>query len=281
MLYVVIAVVIIALAVALMLWMIRPNTARRDAFSPFEQIFIAHRGLFNNGSDAPENSMSAFRKAVDAGYGIELDVQMTSDGELVVFHDWSMERLTEASYKITEHEYQEICRFGLAESDERVPLFSEVLKLVSGKVPLVIEIKVGFRFRDTTKMVAEMMQGYEGIYCIECFNPLALRWYRKKVPQVLRGQLAMNFYKDPIRLSAVSKFFLSNLMLNFLGRPDFISFHYKDTKQLGFAICRRLFKVKTAAWTIQSESDLNQAKFHFDVFIFESFLPSETQTKDS
>ena len=259
----------------LYLWLLSPCCSRKEQMKPFEEVLIAHRGLFDNDSQAPENSMAAFRRAVNAGFGIELDVQMTADGKLIVFHDMNMKRMMGIDGRVTEYTYEELLEFPLARSGERIPLFSDVLEMVNGQVPLVIEIKVGLRYKATTVAAAQMLQSYRGIYCMECFNPLALVWYRKHFPKVLRGQLSMDFFQSEDKMPQIVRFFLTNLLLNFWAKPDFISYNHKDRQIRGFRMCRKLFGVKTAAWTIKSEAELQTARETFDMFIFDSFLPKE------
>lgn len=262
-----------AVLLVLVILMIRPCVKRKDFFAPYKDTLIAHRGLFDNDSQAPENSMAAFARAVEAGFGIELDVQRTKDGQLVIFHDMDMKRMTGKDWILTEHTYEEIASCTLGESEERIPLFQDVLQLVSGKVPMVIEIKVGLKFLDTTRAVAAMLRDYKGIYCIECFNPLALIWYRKVEPSVIRGQLSMDFRNEPSEIPRWVKFVLTHLLLNFLTKPDFIAYNFKDQKKSGFRLCRKLFGVTTAVWTIKSEQELRKARNKFDFFIFDSFCP--------
>ena len=231
----------------LSLYMLRPETEKTRSFAAFDHTMIAHRGLFDNHSEAPENSLAAFRKAVDQGFGIELDVQLTKDGKLVVFHDFDLKRMCGIHKKLTELTYAELEQYSLKGSTEKIPLFSAVLDLIAGRTPLVVEIKVGYDYKATTEAAAEMLSQYSGVYCMECFNPLALVWYRRHNPKVLRGQLSM----------------------------DFISYNHKDRHIRGFRMCRKLFKVKTAAWTIKSQAELEAARGTFDMFIFDSFLPEE------
>ncbi len=273
MVWILVAAAVCAALCGLALLMIHPGTGRRTKLRPFENTMIAHRGLFDNSSDAPENTIPAFEKAMRGSFGIEMDVQMTSDGKLVVFHDWDMKRMAGVNLKITNHIYEELKQYPLGVSEARIPLFSDVLALVDGAVPLVVEIKVGLDYKKTTEAVAEMLSDYSGTYCIECFNPLALSWYRRHMPQVIRGLLSMDFRKDPVKMPVFVKFILTNLMLNFCARPDFISYNHKDQKKGVFRLCRKLFGVKTAAWTIRSEQDLAGARQRFDMFIFDSFLP--------
>lgn len=255
------------------LWLLSPCCSRRERLKPFEDVLIAHRGLFDNASEAPENSMAAFRKAVDAGFGIELDVQMTSDGKLVVFHDMTLKRMTGMEGGVTEHTYEELLQYPLGQSEERIPLFSQVLEMVDGRVPLVVEIKVGLRYKRTTAAVERALRPYQGLYCMECFHPLALAWYRKHVPSVLRGQLSEDYRYEEVWLPRPVRFILTNMLLNFLARPDFISYNHRDQGKHSFRICRKLLKGKTAAWTIRNQGELEAARGMFDVFIFDSFLP--------
>ena len=257
----------------LYLWLLSPCCSRKERMKPFEDVLIAHRGLHDNRSGAPENSMPAFRKAVEAGYGIELDVQRTADGKLVVFHDMNLKRMTGVDGRLTEHTYEELLAYSLGQSRERIPLFEDVLKMVGGRVPMVIEIKVGIRYKATTVAVEQMLRSYHGVYCMECFNPFALAWYRKHDPAILRGQLSEDYSQEEIRLPGLIRFILTNMLLNFLARPDFISYNHRDKKKHSFRICRKLFKGKTAAWTIKTQGELEAARDMFDVFIFDSFLP--------
>lgn len=265
----------------LSLYMLRPETEKTRSFAAFDHTMIAHRGLFDNHSEAPENSLAAFRKAVDQGFGIELDVQLTKDGKLVVFHDFDLKRMCGIHKKLTELTYAELEQYSLKGSTEKIPLFSAVLDLIAGRTPLVVEIKVGYDYKATTEAAAEMLSQYSGVYCMECFNPLALVWYRRHNPKVLRGQLSMDFFHSEDKMPKIVRFFLTNLLLNFCAKPDFISYNHKDRHIRGFRMCRKLFKVKTAAWTIKSQAELEAARGTFDMFIFVSFLPKEGRKGES
>lgn len=272
---IIIVAAIVAAVCGLSVCMLRPEMGKKRSFAAFDHTMIAHRGLFDNESEAPENSLAAFRKAVDQGFGIELDVQLTKDGQLVVFHDFDLKRMCGIHKKLTELTYAETQQYVLKNSVEKIPLFSDVLKLVDGKVPLVVEIKVGFDYKATTEAAAEMLSHYKGIYCMECFNPLSLVWYRKNYPEILRGQLSMDFSQSEDKMPQIVRFFLTNLLLNFCAKPDFISYNHKDRHIRGFRMCRKLFGVKTAAWTIKNQAELEAARDMFDMFIFDSFLPKE------
>ena len=166
---------------------IAPRLCERPERMP--KVYYAHRGLHDNISDAPENSLAAFQKAVDAGYGIELDVQMTADGKVVVVHDFNLKRISGVDKEIDQCTYEELQDYPIYGSDQRVPLFEDVLKAVDGKVPLIVELK----YKEGSKIcekAQEILNGYTGIYCIESFHPQVLVWYRKNYPHICRGNHA-------------------------------------------------------------------------------------------
>ena len=224
--------IVIALIIIIGLYLLclRPNTGRRQAMKAFWDMNIAHRGFFDN-EDVPENSIPAFLAAVEHGYGIELDVRLTKDGQTVVFHDATLLRVCGVAKKVSECTYEELRSYALIGSNERIPLFSEVLKVVDGKVPLIVEIKASEGYVRTTEKVAEELDGYKGRYCIESFNPLVVRWFRKHRPQVIRGQLSTNYFKDRMGKTVIDRFVMTNLLFNFWSRPDFIAYNHKHAGQ--------------------------------------------------
>ncbi len=235
-------------------------------------VYYAHRGLHDNGTDAPENSMAAFRKAVEAGYGIELDVQLSKDGLPVVFHDFTLKRICGQEGKVCDYTWQELKSFRLCNSGEGIPGFEDVLNEVRGRVPLIVELKVERVDLALCPVVDALLEKYHGPYCIESFNPLVLRWYRQNHGKVVRGQLADGFLKSG-EFQSPLYFFLQNLMLNFITKPDFIAYNHKYEKTLSRRICRGLFGNLSVAWTIKSQEELDAVRDKFDIFIFDSFIP--------
>ena len=264
---------VIVLLMSAYLFCIAPNTARSEAMEPFERVYIAHRGLFDNETNAPENSLPAFRLAVEEGYGIELDVQMTTDGRLVVFHDDSLLRMCGVDKLLTECSYEELQGYTLLDTQERIPLFDDVLEVIGGQVPLVVEIKSAGDWKGTAQRTGERLDTYEGVFCIESFHPMVVEWFRKNRPKVLRGQLADDFFRSEEEMSLARKVVLSNLLLNVLSRPDFIAYNFKNADQPTYWLCRTLFPVVNVAWTPRSQQELDTAKQTFDAFIFDSFRP--------
>lgn len=270
----------------LYLLMIMPRVLHRPDRSAFRCRLFAHRGLFDNATEAPENSLPAFRKAVEQGYGIELDVQMSADHVPVVFHDFSLQRICGQDRKVRDCTLAELSGMHLCGSGQTIPTFEEVLKLVDGRVPLIVEIKMeSFDFSVCIGTDA-LLRAYKGIYCIESFNPLALLWYRRKHPDVMRGQLSDGFihYREFRGRKLFGVFFLQMLLGNFATRPDFVSYNHKYKDNPSNVLCRVLYHCKSAAWTIKSQKQLEHAKKNFDVFIFDGFIPEWkekfTRTKD-
>lgn len=251
---------------------IMPRMLHRPDTSLFKKKYFAHRGLHDNTKDAPENSMAAFRKAVEAGYGMELDVHVTKDGIPVIFHDFKLERICGAEGVIEDYTYEELRQFALCGSEEKIPKLEELLSMVQGRVPLIIEIKSEKADVSECAVIDRMLRGYQGEYCIESFNPMVLLWFRINHNEVVRGQLASNFRFDG-GYRSVLYFFMTHLMLNFLTKPDFIAYNHKFLEEPGRRICRQLYRNPSVAWTVKSRQELEVMKDEFDVFIFEGFEP--------
>lgn len=255
---------------------IMPRMFDKPTFELIEKKRLyAHRGLYDNKTDAPENSMKAFEKAVEAGYGIELDVQLTKDERVVVFHDFDLKRICNVDKKVKDLTYAELSKLTILDSGAKIPLFEDVLDLVDGKVPLIIEYKLPDFKTDICEIVDGMLQYYNGSYCVESFHPMAILWYRIKRPEVVRGILSSDYVAtgsventSPIVMS-MSK----NLLFNFIIRPDFISYDCKFFTNPSRQICKKLFKAPSVAWTIKSQEELELRKDDYDVFIFEGFIP--------
>ena len=276
------AVIYCALALVILgvlyLLAIMPRVFHKPDLSIFRHKLFAHRGLHNNAGEAPENSMEAFRRAVEKGFGIELDVQLSKDGIPVVFHDFTLQRVCGVKGKVNQFTYAQLQQFSLLHSTEKIPKFQEVLQVVSGKVPLIIELKIERFNTALCPAVDQMLRQYQGEYCIESFNPRGLRWYKKNHPQVVRGQLSQIFgrhrKKGNLQVDIVL-WVLGNLLLNFLTRPDFIAYDWNDYPALSRRLCRRLYHNESVAWTIRSQNQLEKMSREFDVFIFESFIPEK------
>lgn len=272
--------IILLLIILLYLLMIKPSSKDHPVLGMMDGWHYAHRGLHDNASDAPENSLKAFQLAVEQGYGIEMDVQLTKDLVAVVFHDYNLRRSSQVDLQVSSLTYKELTEYCLFRSEEKIPTFAQVLECVDGKVPLIIELKIPWKAEQTGKAAAEILKNYHGVYCIESFNPLALLWYKKYNPNIVRGQLATDFNKEKTEGNKFQYFMLKHLLLNFLTKPNFIAYQHTHKKDLSFRLCKQIFGVKTAAWTIQSQQQLDQNKNDFNWFIFDSFIPRDKKALD-
>ena len=252
--------------------MIMPRVFHKPDRTPFLGRLYAHRGLHDNNTDAPENSMKAFKKAVEAGYGIELDVQLTKDKIPVVFHDFTLKRVCGAEGRVDAYTYEELQQFHLMNSDEKIPLFSDFLKLVDGKVPLIVEMKIERDDVTVCELANELLKDYKGVYCIESFSPFGVLWYKKHRPETMRGQLSEEFAREKEGHGIVF-WIMAKLLENFITRPDFVAYNTKHYKNLSRRICRSFYGNLAVAWTIKSQEDLEFKRKYFDSFIFDSFVP--------
>lgn len=224
---------------------------------------IAHRGLHNNDT-VPENSLKAFSLCIDKNIPIELDVRVTKDNQIVVFHDDKLSRMTEIDGYVNNLNYADIINAKLLKTNETIPLFSDVLKLVDGKVPILIEIKNinGVSFE---KELWELLKNYKGEYAIQSFNPLILEWFKLNAPQVKRGQLS-SFFKGEKGISFVKKFVLKRLKLAKRSEPNFISYKLED---LPNKYVKKFKDIPVLCWTVKSNEDVEKAKKVADNYIFQ------------
>ena len=208
---------------ALPVFLCAPGKSAKEQRAVFKGRNIAHRGLHTNDKSVPENSLAAFRLAAENGYGMELDVQLSKDGEVVVFHDDTLERVCGVHSRVDEKTLAELKELSLCGTNERIPLFTEMLELVDGRTPLVVELKSGPRNRELCKKTLAILKNYKGEFCVESFNPLIVGWFRVHAPEILRGQLAAGAgdYKD---MPKAEIFALSRCLMNFISRPQFIAY---------------------------------------------------------
>lgn len=263
----------------LYLYLIRPRL-RKPEGSPFLGCCFAHRGLHCAALGIPENSLAAFERAADAGYGIELDVQLSSDGIPVVFHDATLSRMCAIDRRVKDLSFRELNALFLANTSERIPSFAEALSVINGRVPLLVEIKMDFFDMNIPVKVNELLSAYQGPYCIESFHPAALWWYRRHRPEVLRGQLSTHFNAENKSLSPF-QYLLGKMVLNMLSRPDFIAYNWRFCRDLSLFLCRRMYRAYTAGWVIRSERELRLCRKYFDMYIFEDFLPGKKEDSKS
>ena len=255
-----------------------------------------------NRSIVPENSMKAFRMAVRYGFGSELDVHLTADGRLAVFHDDSLRRMTGIDRHIADMTWDELSKMSLLETSSRIPLLEEVLDLytsdaaltdrfdarhsgskasITGSVhmlhlPLIIELKVDKNIPALCGKVMETLDKYPALnYCVESFDPRAVLWLRRNRPDVIRGQLTENFMKsrEAVRQwGHLMTFGMWSAAPDIISRPDFISCKFRDRKNVFLQLSYR-HGVRQVNWVIRNGQDMDAVDREGGLSIFERFMP--------
>jgi len=258
-------------AAAAYAFLVAPGRMPREADALWRKHY-AHRGLHSADQSVPENSLAAFGRAVDAGYGIELDVTITADDQIAVFHDDTLARACGVERDIRECTWTELQKCRLFGTEHGIPLLSEVLALVNGKVPLIVELKSTKRYRALCERTAKLLDEYPGLCCIESFDPRIVRWFALNRSDMVRGQLAagMRSYNSTPWYQSLP---MSALLTNVLTRPHFAAYRHQDARRkLGI----RLFKLlggRLVAWTVQSPEDERRCRRLFGTVIFEYYKP--------
>ena len=268
MIWIVIAIIILTVHFPLLVFLIAPRRPAENKVKPFYGRNIAHRGLFCKDQSVPENSLAAVVNACEHGYGMELDVQLSRDGKVVVFHDDTLDRMCGVNSRVNELTYDELSELSLAGTDQSIPLFAEVLKTVSGKGPLIVELKTCSKRAELCRKTYDLLKEYKGEYCIESFDPFIVRWFKKNAKHIFRGFLSQppKNYGDSFK-DKVTGTLLGRLLFNFLARPEFIAYKI-GKKPLPVRLCLSLGAVPVA-WT---SHDPKSEKDH-DVVIFEHYEP--------
>lgn len=263
---------LILLIAALYLIGMAPSLKKNPMVEKFGLIRLAHRGLYDN-IGIPENSLAAFRRSIEYGFGMEMDVHLTKDGQLVVFHDDTLDRICGVPGKVCEKTLAELKELNLLGTEERIPTFEEFLALVDGRVPILIEFKCdGNNYAALCTRIYETLDNYTGPYVMESFDPRAVAWVRKNRPEVGRGQLASRT-SGP---TAFLRFMMRNLLMNVLARPHFIAFDWNSAKKLPAPVlCRKLFGAAAYEWTVRDEALLLENEKLGISNIFEGFIPEK------
>ncbi len=252
---------------ALYLFFIAPRIKRK---LNLPGLGYAHRGLWDE--KRPENSLSAFRAAVDAGYGIETDVRLTRDEVPVVFHDEDLKRMCGVDKPFSEITYEELLQYKL-HGTEKIPTFAEFLEMVDGQVPLLIELKGYTSDTRLCEIIAPMLDTYKGDFVIESFNPLLLRQMKKLRPEIRRGQLVTNATKVGVGGSRIRNGVLYLMLMNFLSRPDFIAYDKKFPKNPSVFFANKLFGAPKCVWTVKTPDEFEQLTSRGDCPIFDEMSP--------
>lgn len=235
---------------------------------------IAHRGLHGDG--IVENTLAAARAAVAANYAIEVDLILTADGEAVVFHDDTLDRLTKAGGPLARRSLAELKQVSFRATDERIPTLQELLDTVAGRTPLVLELKSNWNGDDRlTARTAEILKGYPGPVAAMSFDPTVLMQLQRYAPGLPRGIVAERHYdhSDWSVLAASRKFSLGNLLHLARSKPHFVAYYVRDLPAIAPLAARHLFGMKLLTWTVRSEAERRKARRWANQMIFEGFRP--------
>lgn len=257
----------ISAAIGLPLFLVAPGSITKRQKAPFYGRSFAHRGLHVEDKSVPENSLEAFRLAASAGYGVELDVQLSRDGQVVVFHDDTLDRVCGVHARVDEKSFDELRLLRLCGTEQRIPLLTEALAVINGRGPLIVELKNGRRNRELCEKTYAILSDYEGQVCIESFNPMIVRWFKKHARDLVRGQLATTVkdYGDAVKKPTA--WLLSHCLMNFLSRPQFIAYRI-GFRPLSVRLSEALGAMRFG-WTARNE----RAERHRDAVIFEFYRP--------
>ena len=245
-------------------WLSPPPDPRKAGW--LGDYHYAHRGLHDGG--VPENSRSAFAKAAMAGYGIELDVQRSSDGLPVVFHDETLDRMTAETGPVVRRSAAQLGAVALAGSAQTIPTLRQVLGDVAGRVPVLIEIKSSGdgRIAALCLAVRRVLEGYTGPHAVMSFDPRVAHWYAKHSPHTVRG---LSITEGEDRALAGK---LRRRLALWHARPDFLCYDVRDLPSR-FAAGQRKRGLPVVTWTVSSTEHGQRAADHADAAIFEGALP--------
>ena len=265
---------IISISVLILLFVIyvillKPRPEPKTSVEPL-RVDYAHRGLWGK-NEAVENTMPAFEAASEAGYGIELDVRLSSDGEIVVFHDDTLERLCGRPERVDQLTSSELSWVDIRGTYEKIPLFTDGLSRIDHRTPLCIELKGNDQA--LCEKLAVILDGYDGYFSVESFNPFLLNWFRKNRPRYVRGQLTTNLFRKGVKTGFFGKLACTTMLFNFLSKPDYIAYDVMFPKQFAKVLCEKLYHPLTVCWTVEDTDSFRAAKADGRLVIFQKCEP--------
>ena len=237
---------------------------------------FAHRGLHDAAKGIVENTSSAVQAAIDAGYGIEIDVQEAGDGEAMVFHDRTLDRLTEEKGAVSLRPSAELKRIRFKGTTDRMQSLRELLEKVSGQVPLLIEIKSDWGGHGTfERRLAAILEAYAGHAAVMSFDPRCIAAVADAAPQLPRGLIAGPFRNMLYwgHLSSWQRYYMRHLLSAFIAKPHFIAYDIEALPSLAPWIWRKLLRRPLLTWTVRSSAEVQRALRQADAMIFEGFKP--------
>lgn len=236
---------------------------------------FAHRGLHNKQQGVIENSRRAFAAAITQGYGIELDVQLSRDGQAMVFHDRGLKRLTGQPGKLQALTAKELAEINLSGSVDVIETLPAILALIGGKVPVLVEVKTTPR-EEAGKLedaVATALDHYNGPAAMMSFAPSSVAWFAQNAPHIVRGVVAMDFVKEPAGLAWAERVVLAQLLHIDRTDPDFIAYNQAHLPHNSVSRLKRE-GMPVLSWTVRDQAAANRITPYIDQIIFEGFTPA-------
>ncbi|MFO7969021.1 MAG: glycerophosphodiester phosphodiesterase family protein [Bacillota bacterium] len=233
--------------------------------------YIAHRGFHSLDKSIPENSLLAFKKAIDYNYSIEMDVNVTKDGKVVVFHDINLKRLCNVNIDLSKVNYADIKNYHLLNTNEKIPLLSEVLEFVNGRVPLLIELKPKGDNKLLCESFIKTIDNYKGQFAIHSFSPKIVHWFKKYHPDIIRGQVT-EYFNDDLKMNRFIKYLMRSMTFNIFTKPDFINYGIKD---LPNKYADKIYNkgMTVISYCARNKLEFNMVRKHYDNAVFEFFRP--------
>ncbi len=258
----------------ILFFMIRPTKLKNHELDCLLYAPIAHRGYHDRTKNDPENSMKAFRQAIEKGYNIETDLWCSKDGVPVCFHDGDTKRMCGVEGHVKDMTLEEIKNLRLAGTGEQIPTLEELLQLVDGRVSLLIEFKGNGKMGIEEKAFEQLCR-YRGRYAVQAFHPLSVAWFKKHAPKVLRGQLSADFLKRKEEgMGLAVRFAMTHLLVNVISRPHFVAYDYRGVGRYEPSSIRSLHGV-LFAWTVPDQESADKLAKKVDNIIFEGFEPKK------
>ena len=237
---------------------------------------IAHRGLHDAAKGIIENTPSAVEAAIDAGYGVEVDVQQAGDGEAMVFHDHTLDRLTKGTGPLNTRTSAELKRIRFKGTSDRMQTLPELLEQVSGRVPLIIEIKsVWHTHGPFERQLANILGACNWQAAVMSFDPYAIKAYAQAAPDLPRGLIAGPFRDLHFwgHLSPWKRFYMRHLLSTLIARPQFVAYDVDALPSAAPWVWQWVLNRPLLAWTVRSDAQRQRAQRAADAMIFEGFRP--------
>lgn len=264
-------IVFVVILVGVYLFLTAPDRLDSNKTAWLTETFIAHRGVHSD--TIPENSMAAFQAAIELGWTIETDAQITKDNQIVVIHDADLNRMLGVDKKIGDITYEELQTYTIIGSDQKVPLLNDVLALIDDQVPILVEIKNDLAVGPLEEGIYEVLKDYDGRFAVISYNPYSLEWFKNKAPEMMRGQTSGHFKlseeakaRGEKPLVWYKQFMLSNLYMNWASKPNFILYETDDTTVFRtFSI--KMLNVPLIGYVIDDQEEYDRFKSQYDNFI--------------